>query len=439
MKPSATSLRAFIACSSLVTLAPQALQAFAEVARGGLTLDTQVSMNYDSNFLGATKVGDDDYYLSLNPQLNYRRRAGIVPTDIFAGVDILRYDTYDSFDSENFSAGLTTKFPTPEGARLTGSLALSYRESTDVDLFVSDRVASKATTVSISAAYQLGLKTSLTESLSYTDTKRSIYSDQEIISNNLGFLYSNFLGQTSFGLNYQFTDNTSSGSSVQAQGLDQRSHAFSSTLSRPLWGPLSGGITYGYQMLDRSTAETTINQAEQNGGYFSLSLNGPFLPPSKFPKLKTRASLSYQESTTPGINDTGGKTLTGGIGMSWDARERTSLSIDLDRSLQLSAANFTVENTSASFGITERIGDFTSLSGSISQTWNTFRGVNREDKIFRAIFGARRSLSKAWGLGFNYTYEDNKTDADASAQLTQRINRGDYTRHLVSLSANYSF
>ncbi len=424
---------------ALATLASSNLHGFAEIARGALILDTQASLSYDSYFIGATKIGDDDYIASLRPTLRYTRRAGLAPIDLRAGVNIQRYDTYDNYDSENFFAAFSTKIPTPEGARTTGDISLAYTESTDVDQLVNDRISSKNTSLSFTGQYQSSLKTNITESASYSIADRTGYSEQKTFTNNLGFLYSGFLGETNFGMNHQFTDNKSTGGDLQTVGLDQQSHSVSATLSRPLWGPVRGGVTYGYRWLDRSAQETTIGQTSQNGGYFSINLNGPFLPPAKFPKVKTNASLAYQESTTPGINDTGGKTLTGDISASWTARERTDLSISLNRSIELSASNLSVETTSATFGVTQRLGNFTGVNASVSQNWNKFRGTNREDSIFRGTLGATRSIGRNWSLGTSYTYEKNNTDADPAAQSTLRFARGDYERHLVSISGNYTF
>ncbi len=438
MKQLTNSLPA-LAGLALASLAAPSLHAFATFARGALTLDTQLSLNYDSYFIGATKIGDDDYFVSLTPTFNYRRSAGLAPISISTGVSVQRYDTYDNYDSENFFASFNTKFPTPEGARIQGDINLGYRESTDVDQFVNDRISSKSTSLGLNGSYQSSLKTRITESASYSIQDSSGYSEQKTFTNNLGFIYSNFLGATNFGMNYQFTDNQSTGGPLQTIALDQQSHSLSSSLTRPLWGPLNGGVTYGYRWLDRSAQETAIGQRSQNAGFFSLNLDGPFLPPAKFPKIKSNASLSYQESLTPGVDDTGGKTVTGDISLSWNARERTQISIAASRSLQLSATNRTVENTSLTLGVTESVGDFTRLNASLSQNWNSFRGINREDKIFRGTLGATRSIGRNWSLSSNYTYEKNKTDTDLAAQSNFRFARGNYERHLISLSGIYSF
>jgi hypothetical protein len=437
--PALTSaLTALLACSVASNS-----YGFAEVARGALTLETSARLTYDSYFIGALSQGDDDYYLSVGPTLRFSRRAGLGELSAFAGISVVRYDTYSNFDSEDFTAGFRADLPVASGSRLTGGMDLSYTESTVVDAEVMDRVPTKAMTASANLRYQLGLKTSLIDTVTYSKSDRSAYSDQTLFANDLSFSYTDFLGGTSLRLTHGYANSKSSGENFLGADLDQESNAFSASLSRPIVGPLTGEVTYGYRILDRAAQETTIGQTENSGAFFTATLSGPFLPPSRFPKTKSSASLSYQESLTPGINDTGEKTLTGSIMLDWEARERTSFNFNASRSVGLSANDLSVENTDVSLGVKQLIGLRTSVNGSVGYLWRSFRGVERNDETFQAGVTLEYGINRNWNAGLGYNYSRNKTDAAGLISTFPsygfRMRPENYERHLASVSISNVF
>ncbi len=407
---------------------------FAEVARGALTLDTELRLTYDSYFIGADIPGDDDYFASLRPTLRYVRRAGLAEITGDVGVAIMRYDTHDRYDSEDLNAKLRAELPFADGARLSGFVDLTYSEATRVDYDVMDRVRAETYRASINFQYKLGVKTSLTERFSYGNTDRSGYSDQEIITNNLGFVYSDFLHGTSLSLNHGYTSTTSSGLNARNAELDQTSNSFSASLSRPIAGPLRGTVTAGYRILDRAARETDIGQTEIKGAFYSATLSGPFLPPSRFPKVQSSASITYQESESPGINDTGQKTLTGDMSLSWQARERTDVSLSANRSVNLTASDLSVETTRATVAVNQRVGIATSLSASLSYVWRDYSNLDRSDNTLDFTLSGGYQLTRYWSFGASYTYEKNDTSGSDSPIFSYRRMRAtDYDRHLASV------
>ena len=410
--------------------------AFAEVARGALTLETQASLTYDSYFIGATTVGDDDYYATLRPTLRWVRRAGIAELSASAGVAVIRYDTYDRFDSEDLQAAFRAELPFVDGSRMSGFFDVSYSESTVVDYDVMDRVPTESIRASLLLDYQLGVKTSLTERFSYQKSDRSLYSDQEILTNNLSFVYSDFLHGTSLRLGHEFIRTTSSGINLLNADLDQTSHSVYSSLSRPLYGPLRGEVTYGYRVLDRSAQENFIGQTESKGGYFGVTLSGPFLPPSRFPKVQSSASLSYREAPSLGINDTGQRTLTGDARLAWQARERTSISLAAGRTVDLTANDLSVENTRVSASVEENIGIATTVNASLSYNWRKYRGFDRDDRTLNATLSANYQLTRYWSAGASYMYQDNESegrDIIVTQNPFYRARPASYERHVVSV------
>ena len=303
---------------------PASCFGFANFAGGGVTLETEGRMTYDSYLIGAKKLGDDDYYASLRPELKYVRKAGLAQMDGYVALTLLRYNTYKEFDSEDFSAGFHSELPIDEGSRISGNFNLTYGESKAIDYTVLDRIPTKALAASLSFNYKLGLKMGLTEAFDYANTSRTRYSDQSTFSNNFAFHYSDFLEGSTLSLSHGYIRATSSGDNVLGADLDQTSNSLSASLAHPIVGQLIGEVTYGYRVLHRSALESVEHQTSQRGSFYTVNLKGPFLPPSKFPKLQSSASITYEEARSPGINDLGQKTLTGNMSVSWAARERTA-------------------------------------------------------------------------------------------------------------------
>jgi hypothetical protein len=408
---------------------------FAEVARGAVTLETELRLSYDSYFIGARAMGDDDYFATLQPTLKYTRRAGLAELDAFAGVAILRHDTNTQFDSENFQAGLRSSLPVVEGSRLSGSVDLAYTESTQIDYDVMDRVPTESIRATAQFEYKLGLKTSISDSIGYSKTDRATYSDQETFGNDLSFNYTDFLRGTNLRLTHGYLKTKSSGENFLGADLDQESNSFAGSLSRPIVGPLRGELTYGYRILDRGADESIIGETEHRGSFFGATLSGPFLSPIRFPKIESSASLSYSEASSPGLNDVGEKTLTGHVRLGWIARERTRFSFDASRSVDLSATDLSVENTRVSAGVTQSVGLATSIGVNLAYYWRDFRGVDRSDETLDASLNIGYKFSRNWSAGAAYSYQNNRTDGEDMMVNPAyfRMRPNDYERHLVSV------
>jgi len=196
---------------------------------------------------------------------------------------------------------------------------------------------------------------------------------------------------------------------------------------------------YGYMIMHRSAKETdpliTDNRTtDDRSSSISLNITGPLLPPERFPKVESSASISYQQSASRGINDSGNKSVVGDARLAWNARERTRLSLGVSRSQTLGSNNFSVANTAINAGVTENIGLATKLSGTASYTWRTYRGINRNDNVLDAGVALQHSLTQHWSVGGNYTFQNNNTNAPSSSFQASRFRLENYTRHVVSLT-----
>ena len=429
---------------------PKAL-ALVELPSGTISLNTILTGTYDSYFIG-TRDHDPDYYAVLSPQLSYAHNVGPTNLRAYAGVSINRYNTNSRYDSEDLSAGISSRFPVVEGSRLSGGLGTSYAESTQIDQIVNDRVATKTYQVNLDSSYRTGLKTTLSDGINYARNQRKIYGNQTIWSNTLGFSYADFLEDTNLNLSHVYTRTKSSAGNyasyvydpelignIPDAPLDQTANSFNVGVAHPLYGKIIGEAIYGYMIMHRSAAETANHNTDEKSSSISLNVTGPLLPPERFPKVESSASISYQQSTSQGINDTGGKNVVGNVHLSWNARERTRLTIGATRSQSLGTNNFSVVTTGANFGVTESIGLATSLSGGTSYTWSSYRGSSRHDTEFEGTLALNHSLTKHWSLGANYVFQDHATDAPPTDFQAARYQLGDYTRHVVSLSISCAY
>lgn len=408
---------------------PTSASAFAEIERGSLTLSTTGRVSYDSNLLGNT-AGEGDTLFTLAPTLKYSRAAGLGSIAASLGVAINRYADLSTHDSEDISSSLRITLPTPEGAREQGSISAGYSDVSAIDESVGQRLRSKTWNGALVGTYRAGTRVDLHGSLNYSDTTRSTFTDRTQFSAGLGFDYSDFLG--GFGLNgdYRYANTQSSSfTSGRDTSIDQTSHSVSSGLFYRFVSGLRASANVGYRWLERGASETASRQTDNNSVTFGIKLDGPFLPPSRFPKLKSSFSIGLQKGEALGLNDSGSTTLVGNLSLAWQARERTALSLSASRSQGLSTANESSVDNVVQLGATQRIGDRTSLSATLGQEWSSYAATGRSDRRTRAGASLGYSLNRSWQTGADYSV----TFSHSSNSLLT------YERHLVSAHITYTF
>lgn len=408
---------------------PTTTFAFAEVARGSLTLSTTGRVAYDSNVIGHASAQGDTVY-TLAPTLNYNRAAGLGTIAASLGVAINRYADLSTQDSEDISSSLRISLPTPEGAREQGAVSASYTDVSAIDDSVGQRIRSKTWTGGFSGSYRAGPRVDLRANLNYSDTTRAVFTDRTQLGAGLGFDYSDFLG--GFGLNgdYRYADTQSSSfTSGRDTSIDQTSHNVSTGLFYRFVSGLRASGSIGYRWLDRSATETLAGETSNNGMTFSLTLDGPFLPAARFPKLQSSFSLGVQKSETLGLGDTGSTTLIGNLRLAWQARERTALTFSAARTQGLSTANESSVDNVVQLGLTQRIGERTSLAARLGQEWSTYPTTGRSDRRTRGSVNLGYSLNRHWQTGADYSV----TFAHSSNALLA------YDRHMVSAFVSYTF
>ncbi len=410
-------------------LLPASAFAFAEVARGALTLTTTGRIAYDSNLSGNTmELGDTVF--TLAPTLNYNRAAGLGTIDASLGTAINRYADLTAFNSEDYFGSLRVSLPTPDGARQQGAFNLSYADRTDIDEDAGTRVRAKAWNAGFAGTFRAGPRTNVRANFNYSDTNRDILTDQTRWSAGLGFDYTDFLGGCGLEGDYRYsaTDSTTV-LGLPGTALDQKSHHVSTGLFYKFASGLRASADVGYRWIDRLATETISGQTSSNSPTFSIRLDGPFLPPSRFPKLTSSFSIGLQKGETLGLNDNGGTTVVGDLSLAWQARERTALTVSASRRQEVGSTNLGSVNNSLRFGVKQQIGERTHLNATIGQDWLTYPGTDRDDRRTRASLDLACALNRSWQVGTGYTLTLSRSSSDFL----------DYDRHLVHGFVSYTF
>lgn len=416
---------------AVTTCTAPAAFAFAQIARGEAVLSTSARATYDSRVFGGYSTADDTIF-TLDPRLIYKREAGQIKMEANLGMRFNRYLDYSELDSDDLVTSVELRLPSGGPSIASGSFLTSYDEHTDVNYDVNRRVREKTFLTRLNGVMPLSVKTAVLLSGMFRKDERNQFSDRETREGSAGFRYMNFLGGSMLDLRYRRLEVETDGGNEFGIALDQKSDIYSATFSRPLYQEARGFVTYGYRVLHRSRAEVFGADDDSSGSIFSVGIEGPFLSPTRFPKLDSSLSLSYQEAETPGIQDSMGKRFVGALHLGWQARERTEISFNARRSIELSIQDRTVEMTSVHLGVNQAIGNF--MTGSISggfesRDYRLSGPADREDDAFIFRSALHYRITRTWSA--NAEYRLRSTDSN--------VGIADYARHVVVLSGTYTF
>ena len=420
------TMKPLLALLGLFLLAASPGFGFADFARGEFLLSTTGNVTYDSRVNGGYN-GDDDLIFGLRPEIRYSRPTAQIKLEGNAGVQFNRYLDHTDYNSDDAHANLRLVIPPDIGPRVSGVAEIGYNEQNDLNYDVNQRLYSKIFRAALNGNVATGLKTSIDAGGTFLHIDRDTYGVLNQRDGTLGFTYRDFLGGTDFGLHYRRLE-ASTAETTFSPEIDQNSDTYSLTLSHPIYSDIRGSFTYGYRILHRAGWEDN-GDTELSGSMFSLGIDGPFLPASRFPKLKSSASISYARADTPGVNDSGGNRFTGHVGLEWQARPETRLSINASRTLELSYDNRTAQTNSLYLGVHQDVGHFIELVGTAGYEHRDYPGAARNDDVYVASIGANYQATKAWSVSANYRLRDSESN----------LWTANYVRHLVSVAATYTF
>lgn len=421
-------MKTMIAAASIAALSSPAFASI-PVGRGEITPSATATATYDSNVFGVREA-TDDYSVTLRPGVSYKRQAALIEASANFGVSVIRYDEQTQLDQENLDAIFTLSLPDSDVRNYSGSASAAYLESSDLDTDLNARVQKQTTTLDTRAALASGPRTDFSASVNHTDTERSVASDQQTLGTQLTYGYKDFFYGNTLHLAANYDQLESSGDNDRGAALDQSSYLFTAGLSRAfVREALRARASYGYRILNRSAAETDAGVKRQSGSVISAGLDGPFLPKKYFPKIESRFGVAYQDSATPGINDTGSEELTGFISLAWKARSTTDVTFGVTRSQRLSANDLSIVSTNVRLGLNQVLRPNLDGSLSVSQDWSSYNTVDREDSTVSAGGSLNYRFARFWDASLSHSFSSTDSGVSASA----------YDRHVTNLSVTYRF
>jgi len=420
--------KAFITLSGVSLLLTGVCLAEFQVGDGALQLDTSLTGVYDSN-LRASVNNIEDYYLSFQPTLRYRRPGARFVTEASAGLRIKRYLDTTTSNSEDADLRFDWDMKRADGHTTGATLGMRYFEQTEADLDINDLVRTKTFSANTSGEVLMADRNLLSAALAYHDSDRNLGSDQKNSNARLGYTYLGLSSGSELNFTYSHQESKSTQNSAAIDTIDQKGDTLSATFSKPIYDQLRGGVTYGYRWLDRGEQEELLGLNNTKGSFFGINFDGPFLPRQYFPKTTGTFRLSYERAETPGLNDRNNERLVGQININWAAREHTTVGIFANRSQDLSITDNTVVNESEGITLRQAIGAFIDTDFTLSHTNANFVNLAREDDRYEARAGATYRINRTWSSGVSYRYLKSESNTAVA----------NYTRHIVSGNVNYAF
>ncbi len=421
-------MKTMFAAASFAALSSPAFASI-PIGRGEVTPSITATATYDSNVFGV-RDATDDYSATVRPGVSYIRQAALIEASASFGVSVIRYDEQTQLNQENLDAIFALTLPDSDIRNYSGSASAAYLESSDLDTDLNARVQKQTTTIATRAALASGPRTDVSASINHTDTERSVASNQKTLGTQVAYGYKDFFYGNTLHLAANYDQLESSGENDRGVALDQSSYLFTAGLSRAFAREaLRARASYGYRILNRSAAETDAGVKRQSGSVISAGLDGPFLPKKYFPKIESRFGIAYQNSATPGINDTGSEEFTGFISLAWQARSTTDVTFGVTRSQRLSANDLSIVSTNVRLGLNQALR--TNLEGSlyVSHDWSSYSTVDREDKTISAGGSLNYRFARSWDAALSHSFST--TDSG--------ISESTYDRHLTNLSLTYRF
>jgi len=399
------------------------------LGRGEVNAQMTTSAIYDSNLFG-TPLATGDYSGTVAPRISYRRQAGQIEADANVGVSFIRYLDQTQLDADNLAVDGALTFGESNLRNFSGYLRAAYVEASEVSTDLNARVDSKTTTLAGHTAVVAGTRTNVTLDGSYTNSDRSLGSNQQLLTTTAVYSYRDFFYGNSLRLSGEYDKTRTSGDNAISVPLNQDSTTFSAGLERAFADTaLHARVSAGYRVLNRSAAETPSGDQRQAGSVFSASLDGPFLPAKYFPKITSQFSIAYEDAAAPGIYDTGTKELTGSLSLGWQARETTRISFVARRNQHLSINDLSVVTTSVALTLSQELRY--NLTGSVSAAydWSSYRGSARQDQIASVNAGLSYHFARSWDARLSYAL----TSTDST------IPTSTFDRHVVSVGLTHQF
>ncbi len=382
----------------LVSLAPHGSKGLVPVAQGELFVNAEARTTYDSNvYRNRDEVGDVS--LTLTPELQFIRDAGVLHLDARAGVAVQRYLDENPLDAEDFyfEAGLIYPVAPGEPQRTRQTLNLFYRERTTV---VEDN---------------WGRTTVVEDFGEVTETR-------------------NFGGD--YGVRYRLTEKLATRGRLLAERWNYRRGRFSdrntySASSDLIWlySPKLDFFTgYRFRRVETRRRLEGIRDVSSRDHQVSVGAEGELLP-----KVTGAVRVGYQYRDFDDRERGGRDQLSFDVDVDWDATGQTSLALGAGRDFRTSADERNVDSTLVYLSATHRLTDPVRLDARTSYQHERFGSAagrpGRTDHRYGIEGGARYSLTERASAALAYRFQRRESD---EARFT-------YNRHIVDASVLFRF
>ena len=399
------------------------------VGNGILNAQAETVFNYSTN-VESRRDGSSASYLNLSPSLLYERSAAVLKTTGSAGVTFERRLSGRIPNGNLFQGNLNLTSDQSLWPTAALRARATYSEAYTDDLNVNTRVLNRYTGLGLGADWSLGSRSSATFTTEFRRTDSELFTQQD--SWNIGTVLSVMLPRDrSVFTDFSRQQTTSTARRPGSARLDQETWNYSMGMAQSFASGARASLAVGYMDMHRSSQETGDGFPGQRGPTVKAQIDGPFLPPRRFPKMTSRISLSYGYGQQPGLNDRGSSRLTGEAAVGWNARPFTRLELSAARTRSLTIEALTADSTNVNASVSQTVGGKLTLAAFTGYQWLTIRGVHRDTEAFTAGLNADQKLGTRgrWFARFAYNFRD--------ATSTEKISV--FSQHTVRLSVSYRY
>jgi hypothetical protein len=346
------------------------------IGHGRLTGSTTLRADYDSNiFVNSSQV--EDFIGMATGELRYSRDASVVTLDLAAGFNALGFA--DHTDQNGFEPYLNAKWGYQPSGKTDAQASLNFRRSTVANETVNDR------------------------------TKSNDYSFdgqvQHLTTDKLGFrVTAQFSQSTNLTTGYSDTER----GNIGVHGV----HVYSPKLK------LLAGVTAG---LANSTGETGRIKIKGDDIRYTVGAEGDFAS-----KIKGTISAGYVERKFDRASMGNAGTLYLMNRISWQAAEKTTWSLVMNRDFGVSAGDQSIRSTQFTVELWHQLSEKLTFEGSAGWDQSDYSappstGSRKDDGYVargRLVYTLRENAS----LEFSAGYRDN--DSSLATSTYDRINAG---------------
>lgn len=377
-------LRPAVAVAMILFVAEREARALVPFLDGGVFINVGAAAAYNTNiFANAEEEGD--FYLTLMPDLQYIREAGLLRLEARAGIEVIRFLDFGDQDTEDLFTSLSLSYPNYPGKEPREFLLdVGWREKSGSNDFLGTRVHSEILDGSLRGRREISDRLGLRAGAGYINEQFSGGNFSEIdtwsLSADAIHIYSEHL-ETFIGYRYRHTETAG----VKRRSLEIDDHLVQAGLEGQLTARIAGLVSAGVQQ--RLFGEDDLDDDLR-----------PY----------------------------------GSVAVTWAPRARSLLSLEGIKDFSVTPDDRSVDSTSLRLVLKQGVYGGFSLEPEIAYTSLRLERPDdqgRDDTRYEAGIGFIYDLASGASAALRYSFM-NQTSDDPFAE---------YTRHLIDLSAAIRF